>query len=53
MWLEAAQIILSDKSNRLLEQSLDTYAMMIIYLEEESYATETEKGIMETEKKYH
>ena len=53
MWIETAQIILSEKSNSLLEQSLDTYAMMIIYIEEESYATEIEKDIKETEQKYH
>ena len=53
MLLETAQIILSDKSNHILKKSPDTCAMVIIFIGQESYATEIGKVIKETVKKYH
>ena len=53
MVLEPAQIILSDKSNRILKCSPLIHIMVIIYIEEESYATEIGKVIKDTVKKYN
>ena len=42
-----------DKSMRIIKHFPDTCAMMIIYIEVESYVTETGKVIKETAKQYH
>ena len=55
MLLEPAQIILSDKLNRILTEVVPWYTChkLIIYIEEESYATKIGKVTNDTVKKYN